>query len=530
MGKRIVLIMISLMIISSSTIFVAATNQRLDLENTITNEDKLTLIQQAIKDKDADWIAGYNTVFTKQQSYVNQYVGLLEDSTEETQETAPLNTNDAPSSYDWRDVDGKNWITSVKSQGGCGSCVAFGSLGALEAVVQIESDVIFDCDLSESQLFFCGGGRCGFGWYNSRAVSFIQSVGVVDELCFPYHAYDTDCDEKQANWQQRLVQVTNTGSYTNNQQIKEALVTYGPLLTGFSVYEDFGSYNGGIYEHVWGSYEGGHAVAIVGYNDDPGYWICKNSWSKSWGDEGFFNIKYNECGIDNEVFYFDGITGNIQPTKPEIIQPYQGDEGIDTTITLQWDAATDVDGDEVSYSIYLEEGRFIHPDSEPLIKNLQANAYTVNNLKKNTLYSWLVISEDAQGAQHMSEEQYFVTRPPAAPLVNGPSVAKAQKQHTYTAYTTEHDGNQYYWFFSWGDEETSGWLGPYDADEQVSASHTWKKEGTYEIKVKYKEDNVVSEWGSISITMPKPNRIDFSLLNQLLQRYPLMQKLFYSIQ
>jgi len=65
------------------------------------------------------------------------------------------------------------------------------------------------------------------------------------------------------------------------------------MQTGFTVYEDFFNYKSGVYHHVYGKMEGGHAVKIVGWgveNDVP-YWICANSWDKTWGEDGFFRIK-----------------------------------------------------------------------------------------------------------------------------------------------------------------------------------------------------------------------------------------------
>jgi len=46
-----------------------------------------------------------------------------------------------------------------------------------------------------------------------------------------------------------------------------------------------------------------HAVLLVGYGteDDVDFWLVKNSWSSSWGDNGFFKIErgVNMCGISN---------------------------------------------------------------------------------------------------------------------------------------------------------------------------------------------------------------------------------------
>ena len=35
------------------------------------------------------------------------------------------------------------------------------------------------------------------------------------------------------------------------------------------------------------------------------YWLCANSWSKYWGDNGFFKIKRGEnyLGIESGVFF-----------------------------------------------------------------------------------------------------------------------------------------------------------------------------------------------------------------------------------
>lgn len=84
----------------------------------------------------------------------------------------------------------------------------------------------------------------------------------------------------------------------------------------FNVYEDFYYYQGGVYQHITGASLGGHCVTIIGYDDQQGCWICKNSWGKQWGEKGFFRIAYGECGIDSWANHgVDGIITNQQSNE-----------------------------------------------------------------------------------------------------------------------------------------------------------------------------------------------------------------------
>jgi len=52
------------------------------------------------------------------------------------------------------------------------------------------------------------------------------------------------------------------------------------------------TYKSGVYAHTTGRRLGGHAVKLIGYGEENGvkYWLCANSWGKSWGSNGFFKI------------------------------------------------------------------------------------------------------------------------------------------------------------------------------------------------------------------------------------------------
>ena len=64
------------------------------------------------------------------------------------------------------------------------------------------------------------------------------------------------------------------------------------------------TYKSGIYQHVEGSYLGGHAVKLVGWGVEDGieYWKIANSWNEDWGEDGYFRIVAgkDECGIESQ--------------------------------------------------------------------------------------------------------------------------------------------------------------------------------------------------------------------------------------
>ena len=82
----------------------------------------------------------------------------------------------APPAVDWRNVGGQSYVTAVKDQKDCGSCVSFCSCGSLESMAAIRNHVTID--LSEADLHFCSahGANCG-GWWPSSALERAADAG-----------------------------------------------------------------------------------------------------------------------------------------------------------------------------------------------------------------------------------------------------------------------------------------------------------------------------------------------------------------
>jgi C1A family cysteine protease len=276
-------------------------------------------IQSALSEAGYPWEAGVTDLSSLPLERQAQYLGVTpppgEPSIEEIAQRAiemkdqireeALSAVAAPAAYDWRNVGGQNFVTPVKNQSSCGSCVAFGAVATVESRLRVQrNNPNLAVDLSEAHLFFCHararGNNCSTGWWPEQAFDDFRDKGVADEACYPYNLSNTDCSGLCSDWASRVLKITGYTTLTSNPAgIKDWVSTRGPVSACFVVYQDFYSYRTGVYRHVTGAQAGGHCVSIVGYDDSQGCWICKNSWGPTWGDQGFFRIAYGECAIDS---------------------------------------------------------------------------------------------------------------------------------------------------------------------------------------------------------------------------------------
>ena len=213
---------------------------------------------------------------------------------------------------DWRE---KGVVTPVKNQGECASCYALASAAAIEShhaikskqLQDVSSQEILDCSLEEPyENYGCEGGSL------EPAYDYIKDKGLVSDKTYPYTAITGDnCDSKKDNL------VANIKSYVvidegDEKALKEALATRGPIAVGLDASSDtWQFYGGGIYyeSECKSSIENvNHAVLLVGYGEENGmkYWIVKNSYGDTWGENGYARIARNEtnhCGIAAYAVY-----------------------------------------------------------------------------------------------------------------------------------------------------------------------------------------------------------------------------------
>jgi parallel beta-helix repeat protein len=93
--------------------------------------------------------------------------------------------------------------------------------------------------------------------------------------------------------------------------------------------------------------------------------------------------------------------------------------------------------------------------------------------------------------------------PPLIPSIVGPAEGKTGELYNYSFVSSDPDGISVWYYIDWGDNSTSGWLGPYDNGGQLVLGHSWEIKGTYKIRCKAKDVyNAESGWGVFSVTMP----------------------------
>jgi len=213
-----------------------------------------------------------------------------------------------PDQVDWRT---KGYVTPVKNQGQCGSCWSFSTTGALEGQNFKKTGTL--TSLSEQNLVDCsvawGNNGCEGGLMDYAFQYIKDNRGIDTEESYPYQAVEGKCHYKKADKGASDVGFVDCTS-GDESALKEASATVGPISIAIDAsHQSFQLYSGGVYdEPECSSSQLDHGVLLVGYGTDgmSDYWLVKNSWGATWGDEGYVKMtrnKDNQCGVATQASY-----------------------------------------------------------------------------------------------------------------------------------------------------------------------------------------------------------------------------------
>ena len=260
-------------------------------------------------------------------------------------------------------------------------------------------------------------------------------------------------------------------------------------------------------------------------------------WTYTTGDSIYFSspaIANGKLYVGSDKIYC--FEDNHPPLTPDIPS---GPQNIMIKEIHTYTACTiDPDGDNIYYLFDWGDGTtsgWLGPYNSG--EEVQVN----HSWTKRGTYKVKVKAKDINGAESDWSNSLIVNVENKPPLIpgkpSGPQNVRINEAHTYTACTTDPDGDDIYYKFDWGDGTTSGWLGPYKSGEEIQVNHSWNKRGTYEVKVKAKDIyGAESGWSDpLTVTVIRKSKSFYSFwfLQWLIDHFPLLAnllKIFSSFQ
>ncbi|KAK3121431.1 hypothetical protein QOZ80_8BG0653080 [Eleusine coracana subsp. coracana] len=213
-----------------------------------------------------------------------------------------------PTSVDWRT---KGAVTPIKDQGQCGCCWAFSAVAAMEGIVKLSTGNLIS--LSEQELVDCDvhgeDQGCEGGLMDDAFKFIIKNGGLTTESGYPYTAADGKC--KSGSNSAATIKGYEDVPANNEAALMKAVANQPVSVAVDGGDMTFQFYSGGVMTGSCGT-DLDHGIAAIGYgqaSDGTKYWLMKNSWGTTWGENGYLRMekdisdKKGMCGLAMEPSY-----------------------------------------------------------------------------------------------------------------------------------------------------------------------------------------------------------------------------------
>ncbi|KAL2623358.1 hypothetical protein R1flu_003563 [Riccia fluitans] len=222
-----------------------------------------------------------------------------------------LDLSTLPEFWDWRNVNGTNYVTKDLNQHipvYCGSCWAHAAMSSLADRHKILRRAQWpDINYSIQVILNCApeAGSCRGGNHHDT-FKWVHENGIPEETCQLYRAVDDECIPSNVCRDCTppvgiLAYCKPVLGYTRHS-VSEYGRVQGELNMMAEIYErgpiacsinstGLHTYTGGIFIQSE-STDTDHVVSVVGWGVQNGvkYWIARNSWGTYWGEKGWFKI------------------------------------------------------------------------------------------------------------------------------------------------------------------------------------------------------------------------------------------------
>jgi C1A family cysteine protease len=231
-----------------------------------------------------------------------------------------------PTSFDWRSYNGHSYIGPIRDQGSCGSCYAFGATACAEGTYNFATGK-YDSntsDFAESYIIWCLStlpaysshfGGCAGADYSYSELQALVDIGTIPESYFPYSpASGQSCPSAASTAPKTKFNSWYRVPCSDVEAIKTAIMTHGVVDAAVYVTSAWQKYSGGIFSNKSTTCTGNpcentttnHAIALVGWGHDAtagDYWILRNSWGSSWGENGYMRTTVKSGRLACSVCY-----------------------------------------------------------------------------------------------------------------------------------------------------------------------------------------------------------------------------------